>query len=129
MSTRGYSRRELLHLGGKLVMTVGAAKIVVALPGCGGHGSSNDVPPPDAYDYYAGYVPLDDCHAIGTYDYVINRPGVPPYTYHYYFTGAYGCPNYVHPPTNVHCYYDLPDFAAGYAYFCFSSYYVTHTSP
>jgi hypothetical protein len=30
MSTRGFSRRDLLDLGGKLVMSIGAAKIVVA---------------------------------------------------------------------------------------------------
>jgi hypothetical protein len=138
MSNPGFSRRDLLRLGGKLVLTVGAAKIVVVLPGCGDDGNNPPTPDamrdaphimPDAYDYYAGYVPLDDCHAIGTYDYRIVYPGPPQYTYHYYFAGAYGCPNYVHPPTNLNCYPDYPDFAPGYDYFCFTSYYVSQSSP
>jgi hypothetical protein len=139
MSDSGFSRRDLLRLGGKLVLTVGAAKIVVALPGCGDDGGMTPHPdgklvdappmPVDAYDYYAGYVTLDECHKIGTYDYRVVYPGPPQYTYHDYFTGAYGCPNYVHPPTNVKCYPDIPDFAPGYAYFCFTSYYFSQSSP
>ena len=138
MSNPGFSRRDLLRLGGKLVLTVGAAKIVVVLPGCGDDGNHppipdahRDAPPlmPDAYDYYPGYVTLDDCHSIGTYDYRIIYPGPPQYTYHYYFTGVYGCPNYVHPPTNLKCYPDYPDWAPNYAYFCFTGYYQTTTTP
>jgi hypothetical protein len=139
MSNSGFSRRDLLRLGGKVILTVGAAKIVVVLPGCGDDGNNPPTPDaahadakvimPDAYEYYPGYVPLDDCHAIGTYDYRIVYPGPPQYTYHYYFTGSYGCPYYVHPPTNLHCYPDDPDFAPGYAYFCFTGYYLTQTQP
>jgi hypothetical protein len=124
----------LLRLGGKLAFTVGAAKILVVLPGCGDDGSAPpDATPadamPDAYDYYPGYVMLDDCHKIGTYDYRITYPGTPSYTYHQYFTGAYGCPNYIRPPTNVKCHVDTPDFAPGYPYFCFSGYYRSTTTP
>jgi hypothetical protein len=138
MSNASFSRRDLLRLGGKLVLTVGAAKIVIALPGCGDDGNhpmadarmpDGTTIMPDAYDYYPGYVTLDDCHKIGTYDYRVVYPGPPQYTYHYYFTGAYGCPYYVHPPTTVECYPDYLDFAPGYAYFCFSNYYNTATMP
>jgi len=128
MSSGAYSRRELLQLGGKLALTVGAAKIVVVLPGCGG---SKHVPNIDAIpvDYYPGYVTLDECHSIGTYHYAVAYGTLPPSTYHTYWTGAYGCPGYVRPPTNVYCYTDIPDFAPGYDYFCFSGYYTRITSP
>jgi hypothetical protein len=134
MSTRGFSRRDLLNLGGKLVMSIGAAKIVVTLPGCGGDSSSVDALPatPDAYYGYSYYT-LDDCHAIGTYHYAQTYPGGPgyAYTYHYYWTGAYGCP-YDYPygaPSTLQCYPDVPDFAPGYDYFCFTGYYETITYP
>jgi hypothetical protein len=137
MSDPTFSRRDLLRLGGKLMLTVGAAKIVVVLPGCGDDGHQPpdagpaDASMPDAYDYYAGYATLDDCHRIGTYDYRVAYPGTPPHTYHYYFTGAYGCPGYLHPPTTLKCYADSPpqDFSPGYAYFCFRSYYMSTSTP
>lgn len=135
MSTRGFSRRDLLQLGGKLVMTVGAAKVVIALPGCGGDSSSVDAPgnpidgPPAIDAYYYNYPTLDDCHSFGTYDYAISYTGIPPYTYHYYFQNAYGCPYYVpYPPVGTYCYY-APGFAGTYDYFCFNSYYYTVTTP
>ena len=129
MGTGAYSRRELLQLGGKLALTVGAAKIVVALPGCSSSARSKIDAGPDAFDNYPGYVTLDECHSIGTYHYALPYPTVPPSTYHTYWTGAYGCPGYVRPPTNVYCYTDIPDFAPGYEYFCFSGYYSLITSP
>ena len=137
MSTKGFSRRDLLRLGGNVVLTVGAAKIVVTLPGCSFSGGNGiDAPPApidapvtpiDAYEYYGGYTTLDDCHKIGTYHYRIAYP--PYYTYHSYWTGAYGCPGHVYSPPNVRCYPDYPDFAPGYPYFCFTYYYTTITSP
>ena len=134
MSNSSFSRRDILRLGGKLVLTVGAAKIVVALPGC--DNSTTPLPDaarpdamPDAYDHYAGYATLDDCHSIGTYDYRISHPTYA-YTYHYYFTGAYGCPYYVYPlPANLKCYPDYPDFAPNYPYFCFTGYYLSTSMP
>jgi hypothetical protein len=139
MGDSTFSRRDLLRLGGKLVLSVGAAKIVIVQAGCGDDGGSQppdaakpvDAALPDAYDYYPGYVTLDDCHRIGTYDYRVSYPGPPAYTYHYYFTGAYGCPGYLRPPTTIYCYGDQPpdDFAPGYAYFCFSGYYRSTSTP
>jgi hypothetical protein len=131
MSTRGFSRRDLLHLGGKVVLTVGAAKIVVALPGCGddGGGSIDGAPPDaalpiDAYSPY-GYA-LDDCHYVGTYHYPQSSAGS---TYHYYFEHAYGCPYYLYYPYDgVYC-YPVPDFVPGYYYFCFTGTYYTVTTP
>jgi hypothetical protein len=138
MSTRGFSRRDLLQLGGRLVMTVGAAKIVIALPGCGGDSGSVDAPPHPidgayAYDGYptadASYPTLDDCHSFGTYDYAISSPGAPPYTYHYYLLHAYGCATYVpYPGGAVYCYY-IPGLMPGYDYACWNGYYVTTTTP
>lgn len=107
-----FSRRDLLQLGGKLAMTVGGAKLLVTLPGCeGGKGNG----PTDPM--------LDDCHSLGTYDYVVTSTY---YTYHYYFTSSFGCPDYIYLP-NVHCYPDYSDFAPGYDYFCFSGYYHSAT--
>src|SRR5436190_17933048 len=110
MSDSSFSRRDLLHLGGRLLLSVGAAKIVIALPGCGDDDSGHQ-PMPDAkqldaagYDYYPGYVALDDCHSVGTYEYNYVYSGTTQYTYHYYWTNAYGCAYYVRPPTTVHCY-------------------------
>jgi hypothetical protein len=135
MSTRGFSRRDLLQLGGKLVMTVGAAKVVIALPGCGDDGGGGvDAPtdgPPSAIDSsYAPTYTLDDCYAFGTYDYAITYPG---YTYHYYFTNVYGCPYYLeYPYSGVYCYLDTTppnDYLPGYDYFCFFGYYTATTTP
>jgi hypothetical protein len=118
----GYSRRDLLHLGGRLALTIGAAKIVVTLPGCGddsGQGTRDAAP--DVSPDGGGYATLDDCHAFGTYDYVTSSAG---YTYHYYYTGAYGCPGYVYPYVpGVTCYPDTHDKAPGYAYFCYATHY------
>jgi hypothetical protein len=124
MGTGGFSRRDLLHLGGKLVMTVGAAKIMVALPGCGGDDGGDhpsDAAPADVPS--GGYATLDDCHAFGTYEYVY--PSYPTqyytyYYYHHYYVGAYGCPGYVYPHgSGLFCYPDENDFAPGYSYFCY----------
>jgi hypothetical protein len=132
MTTRGFSRRDLLQLGGKLVLSVGAAHIVVALPGCGGSESRPDAPidtPLDAY--YPGYPGLDDCHSLGTKHYAVSYNYLPyyAYTYHYYFTGSYGCAYPPYDAPQLHCYYDRPDFAPGYYYFCFTNYYYTTTMP
>jgi hypothetical protein len=128
MSTRGFSRRDLLQLGGKLVMTVGAAKVVVALPGCGGDDGVDpvDAPPADACTYDCYSYTLDDCHGVGTYDHPVVYPA---YTYHYYFQDGYGCPYYLtYPQAGLYCYYE-PNFVPGYDYFCFSSYYQTTSMP
>jgi hypothetical protein len=132
MTGRGFSRRDLLNLGGKLVMSVGAVKLVAVLPGCGGSDSTSidagiDAPKirPDG-----GYATLDDCHKIGTYHYPRSYPGTYPYTYHYYYSGSYGCPSYLYyGPAVLDCYPDYHDFAPGYPWFCYSSYYVTTTNP
>lgn|SRR5690349_12660408 len=137
MSTRGFSRRDLLQMGGRLVMTVGAAKVVIALPGCGGDSGSVDAPPHpidggygyDAYptaDAAYHYATLDDCHSIGTYDYPISYPG---YTYHYYLQNTYGCPAYVpYAGYGVYCYY-IPGFVPGYDYACWTGSYEIPTTP
>jgi hypothetical protein len=131
MSTRGFSRRDLLQLGGQVVLTVGAAKIVVALPGCGGDDTSATPDAPidaatlaDAYSTY-GYT-LDDCHYFGTYDYVLTYPT---HTYHMYLYSTYGCPYYVpYAYSGVYCYY-TPGLVTGYDYTCFDGYYITTTMP
>jgi hypothetical protein len=122
-----YSRRDLLHMGGRLAMTIGAAKILITLPGCGdddsGSGTRDGGPLPDVSPDGGGYgyATLDDCHAFGTYDYVITNAG---YAYHYYYEGAYGCPGYVYPYVgSLTCYPDTEDRAPGYAYFCYVSHY------
>lgn len=110
-------------------MTIGAAKVFVALPGCGGDDNGG---PADAHvdahiDAPAGYATLDDCHYFGTkyltYAYA-NYYNVY-YYYHYTYTEAYGCPAYVYPlPGGLYCYPDVNDIAPGYSYFC----YVSHDS-
>lgn len=107
-------------------MSVGAAKIVVTLPGCGDDGPSA-VDAPSTMDAYPTYG-LDDCHSFGTYDYQQIVPGTPRYTYHRYFQNAYGCPGYVSVP-GLHCYPDTPDFAPRYSHFCFTYSYGVITSP
>jgi hypothetical protein len=128
VSTRSFSRRDLLQLGGRLALSIGAAKLVIALPGCGGGGGGNadDQPPGDAGHGSSDYYSLDDCHSLGTYHYVKHsHVGYYNYTYTYSYYHAFGCPRdeygYVTPAAYVECYYS-PGVVSGYNFFCYNDY-------
>jgi hypothetical protein len=135
VSTRNFSRRDLLQLGGRLALSIGAAKIVIALPGCGGDdggtGGGDDQHPMDGggsgsgSSYYDGYYTLDDCHSIGTYNYVHSTySGYYYYSYHYTYTHAYACNHDGYHSTGsgyIDCSIE-PGFMPNYDYLCYSGY-------
>lgn len=132
VTTRNFSRRDLLQLGGKLAMTIGAAKLVIMLPGCGGgggsggdDGGSGDPLGPDDILADDGYHHIDDCHSFGTYHRVTRK--VHDYYYYtndYYYSNALAChyDAYFYTKTAYIDCYRRPGFIAGYNYFCFSDY-------